>query len=281
MLFLGFLIAKYKFSSATLNFLMVGHTHEDIDQFFGIVCSLILSKDSYQTPDEIMEYLVSHLRPRCLSRGEELTGEFVHGVRDFQLWLAPLGVHLFNAFANRDGVESPHSFTFRQRRDCMGAEFRVRGVDSPTVVGDGNPGDVLCCVKTYMRDTVLQQPPLIVLPESQVGRVLQREPAGIVPPRPFSPKEIESYVNLADVCEHDLELVRAGTALRNLVYNRVCAVPRHGWLGQPGHAPLALPTDTGNPYFPHLPETSSVLKAQRREATGSRVQARRAHGRVR
>jgi hypothetical protein len=64
----------------------------------------------------------------------------------------------------------------------MGAEFRVRGVDSPSVVGDGNPGDVLCCVKTYMRDTVLQQLPLIVLPESQVGRVLQREPAGIVPP---------------------------------------------------------------------------------------------------
>ena len=66
----------------------------------------------------------------------------------------------------------------------MGAEFRVRGVDSPSVVGEGNPGDVPCFVKTYMRDTVLQQPPLVALPESQVGRVLQRELAGIVHPQP-------------------------------------------------------------------------------------------------
>ena len=269
-LFLAYLVAKYKFATATLNFLMVGHTHEDIDQFFAIVCALILSKGSYETPQEILTYLVEHLRPRFLQRGEEMIGEFVRGVRDFQAWLAPLGVHLHNAFANRDGVESPHSFAFKLRRDCGGAESS----DLP-VMHLGDPEDVLCCVKAYMRDTALQQQPVLVLRAPRKNLVREAEPRDIVPVRALTGRETDSYVELCNMCETELGLARAAQALRDLIYKREYIVPRRGWLSEPGCQRRMLPSVAGNPYFPHLPETSFALKVQRVQDPGGGVQPKR------
>ena len=42
--FLATLVGKYRFKTATLNFLIVGHTHEDVDLMFGIMLSLVLRR---------------------------------------------------------------------------------------------------------------------------------------------------------------------------------------------------------------------------------------------
>jgi hypothetical protein len=46
------LVAKQKFSTATLNFLPVGHTHEDIDLLWAVVMARVLNKANILTPDE-------------------------------------------------------------------------------------------------------------------------------------------------------------------------------------------------------------------------------------
>jgi hypothetical protein len=191
---------------------------EDIDQLFSIICSLVTSKGSFETPDEILQHIVRQLRSRFIQRGEELVGESMRGVRDFQAWLAPLGMHLHNAFANRGGVESPHSFSFKLRRDA-GAELQVWGDDRQGSAGSAgsvrsdcagdDPEDVLCCVKTYMRDTTLQQPPVVALPASRRGWVVEKEPTQVVRVRPLTAGEVESYVLLADICENELGLTQA------------------------------------------------------------------------
>ena len=55
--FLAFLVQRGIFSSATLFHLMVGHTHEDIDQLFALILALMKRKGAWETPDEVLQHL--------------------------------------------------------------------------------------------------------------------------------------------------------------------------------------------------------------------------------
>ena len=90
------LVAKQKFSTATLNFLPVGHTHEDIDLLWAVVMARILNKFNIQTPDEFVQL---EWNVRCLPC-QRLVCDAVglERVRDFQLWLKPWGIHVCNCF---------------------------------------------------------------------------------------------------------------------------------------------------------------------------------------
>ena len=68
--FLAYLVSAGFVTTATPNFLMVGHTHEDIDQLFGLMVQWLLRKRTWETPAEIMEYLESKLGPQFHSRGK-------------------------------------------------------------------------------------------------------------------------------------------------------------------------------------------------------------------
>ena len=144
--FFAYLVAKCKFQTTSLFYLVVGHTHEDIDQLFGVVLGLALQRIKWQTKHDLAAALVANLRDRVAARGEELIVQTLGVVRDFQSWLQPLGVELYNAFATRAGIESPHSFTFKMRKDLVLSE----GSMLPPRHADGDVGDVFCCVKTYM-----------------------------------------------------------------------------------------------------------------------------------
>ena len=284
------LVSKFRFESCNINFLMVGHTHEDIDQLFGVVCSLIQRKghwqarhdqisviqtpdadnterhgttlgritaqkpDACKAPSEILTYLVESLRPRFRLRGSELCGEFVRGVRNYQSWMAPLGMHLHNAFANRRGIEAPHAFAFRARSFLTDREAE----DLP----GGCPDDIVCCVKTYMRDVQLQHPPVVVLPLARQANLMA--PTKFVLVHPLTAKEIETYLDLEHKCRTELDLPRAAAALHDLVHKRDYEAPVLEWLVAPVARRPRLLVDGGNPYFPHLPATSFQLVASAR-----------------
>jgi hypothetical protein len=144
---------------------MVGHTHEDIDQLFGLMVQWLLRKRTWETPEQIMEYLESKKGPQFHSRGDGFQARRLGAVRDFKSWLEPLGCHLFNSFGTRDGIEAPHSFAFKMRQDLSQSD-RWRGVPGVRGVRE-DPRDVFCCVKTYMRDHALQQEPVLTIVASR------------------------------------------------------------------------------------------------------------------
>ena len=55
--FVALLVQRGIFKSATLFHLMVGHTHEDIDQLFALITALLKRKHDWQTPDEVLRHL--------------------------------------------------------------------------------------------------------------------------------------------------------------------------------------------------------------------------------
>jgi hypothetical protein len=85
MLWLAWLVAEALFETANLFFLRVGHTHEDIDHLFGIVCTLV-HQSLFETPEELMDFLAVSLAERFQKKGEELTCSMVSDIRN-PTWL--------------------------------------------------------------------------------------------------------------------------------------------------------------------------------------------------
>ena len=283
-LYMAVLVARHKFITTNLFDLLVGHTHEDscrfavparkakhgglslshllvptspedVDQLFGLLLSLIVRKREFEELGELMPYLKYALLDRIRQKGEELFVEKITAVRDFAEWMSCVGITLHNAFGTRQGIESPHAFTFKLRRDLL-ATAREWLQASPDV--KCHDDDVYCCVKTYMRDTDLQQAPVLVLPYSRAQRLRLAAPTKVIPLHELSPKTIEQLLTLALTCEEFLGLPRAAGALRDLVHTREYHLPSDVWLCSPGVSHPLLEVG-GNPYFQHLPPQSWQL----------------------
>jgi hypothetical protein len=125
---------------------------------------------------------------------------------------------------------------------------------------------VYCCVKTYMRDLRLQQPPVYLMPSARAERVTQqaRAPTQIVPSKDYSETEVKHIVELIHVCRRELNLPAAASELERLIRPGQMLVPEHRWLATYSLGNMApwLPPATRNPFFPHLPVSSWKLLAK-------------------
>ena len=227
------------------------------DQLFGLVCDLILKATAFEEPKELLAYLTGALRQRFAERGEDVIATVLPAVRDFQEFLWQLGRVLHNAFSNRNGIEAPHAFSFKKGALLSGAE--PQGVKDLEV----NSRGVYCCVKTYMRDRHLQDPPVLVIP---AGRQLASlVPGTIVPPAPLSKEEAVTYAKLIAKCS-ECDMVRAAGALQALMHQNEGTLLHLHWLLECEEVPLVTRPAGGNPFFGHLPERSFQLVAGDRPA---------------
>lgn len=254
------LVGMLKFATVTLNFLMVGHTHEDIDQLFALICQYVIRRHRWQTPEEFQRLVQESLAQTVAGKGEVLVVRGLRCIRDYAQWLEPQMITLYGCWGNRDGLEAPHSFAFKKRSDLSADELaqvqgrRVRGFQE-------HPEDVFCCVKAYMRDKWLQQPPLVVLPQSRRDRVQGRP--NTVEPINMTDDRASQLEAIATVIEKEhYGYYRAARALRDLARSRAApALPAPGWLEEPPEPPPPV-VDVGNKYFGHLPEISWSMHAR-------------------
>jgi hypothetical protein len=250
--FLAYLVCTFKFVTVTLNFLMVGHTHEDVDQLFALVLWLLVRKSGFETPAEILQFLKAQLQPYMDGKGSILEAVQITAVRDFCSWLWPLGLALAEAFATRQGIEAPHSFAFKLSSCLTTAEREL--LEEPAA-----EGAVYCCVKAYMRSTKLQQPPVLCIPPGRSARVTSESlsPTALVRRRQMGSGEIKSCLTLATLVRNDMP--KAYAALRAFVYERSAEVTRFTWLETFAQADMQPRPVTGNVHFPHLPESTWKL----------------------
>ena len=110
--FAAYMIEEGLAEEISLNFLLVGHTHEDIDQMFSVISRrfsrLVFNESSRAVisfedfVDEVMLSFAQGNKPKCVER--------VAAIHDFSGWLAPFrdpGIHGINKFRH---------FNFRAQR---------------------------------------------------------------------------------------------------------------------------------------------------------------------
>ena len=147
-MFLATIVGKKKFLSALLNFLIVGHTHEDIDQLFSVLLALVVRRHQFHTPDELVLELQLTMAQVFADRPEEVSAVLLGEIFDFGSWLYDEGVELHNAWVTRGGVDAPHSFCYKMREDLTAEELQrinVRRSPAPP-----HHEDVFCITKRWM-----------------------------------------------------------------------------------------------------------------------------------
>ena len=258
--FLATLTAQFKFETCTLNFLEVGHTHEDVDLAFGILLARVLQRHRVQCPAELANLIQIEMATWARSRGEECRCTVLTRIRDFKAWLEPQGVHIHNCWITRGGISAPHSFAYKRRHGLTDAELLAVASAADAA---GAPEDVFCTVKHRMHSLHPNGAPTLVLPRHRFLAVPSLAPIVWETPTPFERRRAEKLLQLADSLEQMTEdwgpqfsYYRAAAALRELVQGHLCPPFVPGWLGQLAvpHAPVER--YTGNVYFGHLPNMS-------------------------
>ena len=60
--FLAFLVARGKFLTATVNYLTVGHTHEDVDRLFALILSVCLRREVWEVPTDLQKIIKDKIK---------------------------------------------------------------------------------------------------------------------------------------------------------------------------------------------------------------------------
>lgn len=261
-MFLAFLVAKYKFATTNLFFLPVGHTHEDIDQFFGVILEVVLKRVPFQTPSELVALLQERLAARVAAKGEVLHVMHLTGIRDFSAWLSPIGITLHNAFVSRDGLVAPHAFSFKLKQSLAPREQRQAEAFGGRSAR-ANDGDVLCVYKTWMHSCESKDP-IVVLTPDRCAMVQLDCPTEVIMPGAFSDREVADIQKLAATLRMpQYNLHEGADALEALLAGPAPYVlPASDWLSAVVGVAPPMVTDTGSSIFTHLPDTSWNLLAR-------------------
>ncbi|CAE7241926.1 unnamed protein product [Symbiodinium natans] len=179
--FLALLVRRFKFHSCVLHFLQVGHTHEDVDFIFSLLLAKVLRKSRVQIPEDLRNEILIGMTPILASKGCQVNAELVTHCRHFKAWLAEMSVHPHNCWVRRQGIMSPHSFTFKLRMDLTPKEQQLLQQDPTDRGWRAHPFDVFCIVKTFMASQAPNGPPVLLIPESRFQRITTLAPTATCP----------------------------------------------------------------------------------------------------
>ena len=133
------------------------------------------------------------LRPLTEAKKEELIVEEVRRIWDFDTWLGSMGVHLYNAFVTRRGIEASHAFSYKPHADLSTAE--VYNMPRRRKRFDEHQEDVFAIVKGRMHMTKTQ-PPVLAVPHCLLALIPGKEPRDMKRERDMPDKRKQELIKL-------------------------------------------------------------------------------------
>jgi hypothetical protein len=258
--FLALLVAKGKFTTCTMNFLTVGHTHEDIDRFFSYLLFKVLRPCLWETPADLIHHLKTRVADFVAKKGEQLFVQEIFGIHDFDTWVSPLGISFKNCFVSRDGKLAAHSFIYKMRADLTTAEVgklvAIRGQKKLVE----HPEDVFCITKGRMYMTQAHRP-VLALPHVFLDKLHTDAPPSAKTRPAMNPERQGELAKLATVLDTmPRPYVAAARLIRKMLDDPAPVLSPLSWLVAPcPQRQKVIPTT--NKYYEHLPDTSWRLLA--------------------
>jgi len=194
------------------------------------------------------------------SRDEELHVELLTHIRDFELWIRPLGIHPHGCFVSREKIDAPHSFIYKLRMDMSHREVTECARTERVLLFPHSGYDVMCLTKHFMASTTTN-PPVLIIPNSRFPSITAAPGGSCYRSEPVTEKRRKELRDLAQALEEFTAIwdtahsyLRAAADLRNLADGRDECRSEDGFLeaqDPPSRQPVIAST---NPYFGNLPD---------------------------
>ena len=105
-------VTSETFESSEVDYMQTGHTHNEQDQRFSSVASLLSRAPVLEDPEDFAGWIRKHLVP---ARGRALHVEVVDSTWDFQLWYHKLNVQMSGLAATHLEPDTNHVWRFIRR----------------------------------------------------------------------------------------------------------------------------------------------------------------------
>ena len=158
--------AEKKADIIETEFLVSGHSHNEMDQRFSSVALRIHLAPSLETPGEFRDWILKEVTP---ARGRELHVEVLEGTWDVRTWLHDADVQIKGLAATHKEPDACHVWRMVSR-----SHLTSLGLTDASVVClhddwkslEPHADDVILLVKRRMSSMELAQEPLLMLPVS-------------------------------------------------------------------------------------------------------------------
>jgi hypothetical protein len=227
--FAAYLVGVQRFETVEVQFLQVGHTHNELDQRFSTVATTLSRAPTLEDPDEFASLIRQQIFP---PRGRTLVVEVLNCTYDFQGWFqAGLGSNISGLAATHVQPETNHVWRFVPRYLLPHVAKEVVVSTSLHEEWSSKPeadSDVLLFVKEFMHSPSLSQQPLLFQPHV-VAAALPVTGLSVMPRNPLSEKTIQQFLKTAAaVAQPPWHLFKAQAYLESL-----CCMNQTALLGPP------------------------------------------------
>lgn len=187
------LVGASTFSSVSLHFLRKGHTHEDIDQRFKIISTLISKQKLLETPYEFMDCICNGMTVppshRLVVRQMQPPFDYWQHYADAALY--PRDVH------NHTGPHAAHAFRLIK---WQGTITTTTTTTTPGPPGTCSNGDVVLLVKHFMKDARAAQAPLTLIPCDACSSIPKGTPSLTSARAPMTSRDVQEYKKTIAKC---------------------------------------------------------------------------------
>ena len=171
--YLATLVSSNKFESVELQFLQVGHTHNEQDQRFSTVATVLSRAPVLETPSDFAKWIRENVKPL---KGLDLHVEVLDGTFDFQAWFAVLGIKIGGLASTHWEPDTNHVWNFSQRSlvgNCVADDIECHhsgwASDVPQL-----DADAVLLLRQFLHSQDFSQAPLLVLPV-EITKDLKRD----------------------------------------------------------------------------------------------------------
>ena len=191
--FCSFLTSRL-FTSIEVQYLQAQHTHNELDQRFSSLATIIKAEPEIQTIYQLKDIIEQKMKP---IHAKHLVVEVISNTWDFASWLRGQTDASMSGLTSTKLQGANHLWRF-ERRDVVEPRATIECHHQGWEKMDPNPRDVCLTVKQFLSDPEPSQPPELVMPAS-VWQQLQKSVLKPATPNSFSPIMLAEFRKTAEL----------------------------------------------------------------------------------
>ena len=213
--YMSYLINQDKFEIADVEYMKTGHTHNEQDQRFSTVASILNRAPVLEDPEEFAEWIRAHVKPVA---GRMLHVEVLQSTLDFQRWFLSVGVQISGLAATHLEPDTCHHWRFAQRHKLSDEGPAIEIHHDGWKGLEKHRADTILLVKEALHSREFAQAPVLVQPHV-VGSMLDTQALRPAPRLLLGDRALKEYRKTAAAMGREpWKLFKAQHYLESLCY---------------------------------------------------------------